>query len=132
MNISNYEEDLMKCESGSPCHIDDGSFDVKRFNTPSSNIEIEDIKKREYGFAPKDINHNKVIAIWLCEYGVTGWDGVFDDEKELPYSKQTARQIFLNPAYYLSLNLLLLQHASDYNNYLHDAIEEDVIAIKKN
>jgi hypothetical protein len=132
MNISNYEEDKGKQEKGSPCHIEEGYFDVKRFNTPASNIEIELIKKKEYGFAPKDIDHNKVIAIWLCEYGVTGWGGVFDDEKELDYSPQAARQIFLNPAYFLSLNLLLLQHASDYNNYLHDAIEEDITAIKKN
>ena len=131
MNISGYEEDKNKQEKGSPCHIEDGSFDVKRFNTAESNIQIEDIKKREYGFAPKEIDHNKVIAIWLVEHGVTGWDGVFDDEKELKYSKQVARQIFLNPAYYLSLNLLLLQHASDYSNYLHDAIEKDVEAIKK-
>tara|TARA_R110000803_G_scaffold95395_2_gene163358 strand:+ start:4013 stop:4411 length:399 start_codon:yes stop_codon:yes gene_type:complete len=132
MNISNYEEDLEKREKGSPLHIEDGSFDVKRFNTPESNIEIETIKKREYGFAPKDMDHNKIIAIWLSEHGVTGWDGVFDDEKELKYSKQTARQIFLNPAYYLSLNALLLQHACDYSNYLHDEIEEDIAAIKKN
>lgn len=131
MNLSNYEEDSSKQEKGSPCHIEDGSFDVKRFNTVESNMQIEDIKKREYGFAPKEIDHNKVIAIWLTEHGVTGWDGVFDDEKEIKYSKSTARQIFLNPAYFLSLNLLLLQHASDYSNYLHDAIEEDVEAIKK-
>lgn len=132
MNISNYEEDKVKQENGAPCYIDDGSFNVKRFNTPESNIEIEEIKKKEYGFAPKEIDHNKVIAIWLTEHGVTGWSGVFDDEKELEYSKQTARQIFLNPAYFLSLNLHLLQHASDYNNYLHDAIEEDIKVIKKN
>tara|TARA_R110000822_G_C15113801_1_gene473244 strand:- start:276 stop:674 length:399 start_codon:yes stop_codon:yes gene_type:complete len=132
MNISIYEEDLEKHEKGSPLHIEDGCFNVKRFNTSESTIEIDSIKKREYGFAPKDMDYNKVIAIWLCEYGVTGWDGVFDDEKELKYSKQTARQIFMNPAYYLSLNSLLLQHACDYNNYLHDEIEEDVTAIKKN
>lgn len=132
MNISNYREDKAKQEKGAPCYIEDGYFNVKRFNTPESNIEIEDIKKKEYGFAPKEIDHNKVIAIWLCEYGVTGWDGVLDGELPLEYSKATARQVFLNPNVFLSLNLVLLQHASDYNNYLHDAIEEDVAAIKKN
>ena len=131
MNISNYTEDKSKQEKGAPCYIEDGYFDVKRFNTPESNIEIEDIKKKEYGFAPKDMDHNKIIAIWLCEYGVTGWDGVLDGDKPLKYSKATARKVFLNPAVFLSLNLVLLQHASDYNNYLHDAIEEDVQAIKK-
>ena len=131
MNISTYEEDINKQEKGSAFYIEDGHFDVKRFNTPQSNIEIEEIKKKEYGFAPKTIDHNKVIAIWLCEYGVTGWDGIFDDEKELSYSLATARQIFLNPAYFLSLNLVLLQHASDYNNYLHDEVDQDVEAVKK-
>ena len=131
MNISTFEESAEKQESGSPCYIEDGHFNVKRFNTTQSTIEIEAIKKREYGFAPKDIDNNKVFALWLCEYGVTGWDGIGDDEKDLEYSKSTARQIFLNPAYFLSLNLLLLQHASDYSNYLNDEAEEDVEAVKK-
>ena len=131
MNISNYEEDKDKQEKGAPCYIDDGYFDVKRFNTPESNIEIEAIKKKQYGFAPKDIDHNLVIAIWLCDHGVTGWSGVLDGDKELEYSELTARKVFLNPALFLSLNLILLQHASDYTNYLNDAIEEDAEAIKK-
>lgn len=132
MHLSSYEEDKSKQEKGSACYIEDGFFEVKRFNTPESNIQIDEIKSREYGFAPKKIDHNKIIAIWLCEHGVTGWDGIFDDEKEIEYSASASRQIFLNPAYFLSLNLVLLQHASDYNNYLHDEVEEDIKAIKKN
>ena len=53
MNISNYEEDKVKQENGAPCYIDDGSFNVKRFNTPESNIEIEEIKKKRIRICTK-------------------------------------------------------------------------------
>ena len=134
MKLSLYKEDVSKRESGSPCYLGDGYFNVMRINTPDYYKQIEDIKKRLYGFSPKDMDSNEIIGTWLSEHGVTGWDGIIDgdDDKELPYSKKSARKIFLNPAYFLSLNALLIQHASDYNNYLFDAIETDINAAKKN
>jgi hypothetical protein len=132
MNLSDYKESKAKQESGSPCYIGDGGsyFDVKRIHTPEYTKQIEDIKKQEYGFAPKEIDNNLILATWLCEYGVTGWEGVIDGE-EITYSKRNARKIFLNPDYFMSLNALLIQHASDYNNYLYDEVIEDIETIKK-
>jgi hypothetical protein len=133
MRLDLYKESKEKQESGSPCYLGDGSFNVKRLHTPEYNKQIDDIKKNEYGFAPKDVDTNLILATWLAEYGVTGWDGVLDsDDKSLKFTRKNARKVFLNPEYFLSLNAILIQHASDYNNYLHDEILEDVEAVKKN
>lgn len=150
MKLSQYKEDLEKQEKGSPCYLYDGHFDVRRSGTPSFNKEVQEIKSRLYDFAARDIDMNLIMAHWLAEFGVTGWGGVLDEgdrveykkngklirtveirRGELEYSKKNARAIFLNPAFYNSLNLLLLQHAADYNNYLHDELEKDLEAIKK-
>ena len=107
-------------------------------------------------------DENKLIAEWLVGYGCVGWDGVLsediseDDEfkwyeffhtfrsyfgkktlekpkvKEVVYSKEAARSVFLNPEYYLSLNTMLLQGAMNFENYLYDDANEDLDAIKKN
>mgnify|MGYP003632783627 CR=1 FL=1 len=132
MKLSQYEEDTEKQEKGSPCYLYDASFDVKRSGTPIFNKEIQAIKSRLYDFAARDIDMNLIMGTWLAESGVTGWDGVLDeDDNELKYSRANAHKVFLNPAFYNSLNLLLLQHAADYNNYLHDELEKDLEAIKK-
>lgn len=133
MKISMYKEDKEKQEQGSPCYYGDAYFNVKRANTPEYQVQIEEIKNNLYGFAPKEVDNNKIVAYWLAEYGVTGWDGVLDEEdKELIFSRENARGVFLNPAFHLSLNLLLLQHAGNYNNYLFDAVNADIEQIKKN
>ena len=133
MNLADYKESQEKQEKGSPCYLGDGSFDVKRIHTPEYNKQIEEIKLELYGFAPKEIDNNLILAHWLCEHGVTGWDGVFGDEdEELDYSKPNARKVFLNPSMFLSLNALLISHSSDYANYLYDLVEKDIEAVKKN
>ena len=132
MRLDLYKESDSKQESGSPCYLGDGSFDVKRIHTPEYNKQIEDIRKKEYGLAPKEINTNLILATWLAEYGVTGWDGILgDNDDPVKFTRQNARKVFLNPAYFLSLNAILIQHASDYNNYLYDEAIEDVEVIKK-
>lgn len=135
MNLIDYRESVEKQEKGSPCYIGDGGsyFNVKRIHTPDYYLQIEEIKVELYGFAPnpKEVDNNKVIATWLVEHGVTGWSGVEGDEGELKYSKKNARKVLLNPDYFLSLNALLIQHASDYNNFLHDEIKKDIEQAKK-
>ena len=127
-----YKEDREKQEGGSPCYYGEAYFNVKRANTPDYQREIEEIKNNLYGFAPKAVDSNKILAYWLAEYGVTGWDGILDEEeKELEFSRENARGIFLNPDFFLSLNLLLIQHAGDYSKYLYDAAELDIEEIKK-
>lgn len=133
MNLSLYKEDKEKQEGGSPCYYGDSFFNVQRANTPAYQVQVEEIRNNLYGFAPKEIDSNKIIAYWLAEYGITGWDGIFDEAGvELEFSRENARKVFLNPELFLSLNLLLIQHASDYTKYLHDAVEADIEEIKKN
>lgn len=132
MNLTDFKEDLEKREAGSPCYIGDGCFYIKRTQTAQYFKEIEDIKRRLYGFSEK-IDHNELLAHWLVEHGVTDWSGIFDeDDAELEYSKQAARKVFLNPAYFLGLNAILINHGNDYSNYLFDAVNEDIEAVKKN
>lgn len=133
MKLSLYKEDVTKQESGSPLYIDDGCFYVKRVGTAEYHKQIEELKKSEYGFAPKEVNHNLIFALWLSEYGITGWEGVLDEEEyELEFSRRNARIVFNNPAFYLGLNALLMNHGSDYANYLFDEVTEDIEQIKKN
>lgn len=133
MRLLDYKEDLEKNESGSPFYLGDGCFYIKRFGTDDSSKQIDEIRLELYGFAPKKINENEVIAHWICEYGVTGWSGILDeDENELSYSKRNARKIFLNPSYYNGLNSLILSHAVNYKNYLYDEVTKDIESIKKN
>jgi len=133
MNLNQYEEDQVKQEKGSPCYLgDDGCFYVKRIHTPEYNKQIAEITRELYGFDSKNMDNNLIVAHWLCEYGVTGWNNILNpDETELEYSKSNARQVFLNPNMFLSLNLLLITHAGNYANYLHDEVIEDVEAVKK-
>lgn len=135
MNLSNFKEDQLKQESGSPFYIgeDNEYICVRRLGTAESSKQIEDIKKALYGFAPKDIDHNAVMGHWLAEHGVTGWDGVQHGEtgEDLDFNKQNAIGVFTNPAYFQSLNALLLTHASNYANYLHDETNEDIEQVKK-
>ena len=135
MNINEYKEDLDKQEKGSPCYFSDnegsGYIDVKRVGTAQYKKEIEQIKKSLYSFNDQDMDTDLILANWLVEYGVTGWDGVLDDKEELQYSKKTAKKILLNPAYFRTLNQLLINHGTDYQNYLHDAANDDVEAINQ-
>ena len=132
MQLNDYREDAAKQEKGSPCYLGEGYFNVQRIHTPEYNKQIEEIKAELYGFAPKDRDNERSVAHWLCEFGVTSWGDIFDGDDPLDYSKRNARKVFLNPEYRKSLNSLLIQHASDYNNYLHDKLEKDIEAVKKN
>ena len=131
MKLQDYAEDVSKHESGSPFYLEDGCFYVKRVGTIEFYKQIESIKAELYGFAPKDVDHNLVTAHWLAQFGVTGWDGVLDGDDEIKFSVKNALSIFLNPAYYMSLNPILINHGKDYNNYLSDEVSEDIEAAKK-
>jgi len=132
MNLNDFAEDLSKHEKGSPLYIDDGVIYVKRIHTAEYNKQREAIKNREYGFASKDIDDNLITAYWLAEFGVTGWDGILDGDKELEFNQANSRAVFLNPNYRLSLNALLINHAANYANYLFDEVNEDIEQVKKN
>ena len=134
MNIdikANYQEDKNKQEKGSPCHLSDDSFIlVRRFGTVQTTKELEKLKRRLFGFADKH-DEQLLLGHWLAEHGVTGWEGIDSVGEEVEYSKSNALGIFTNPQYMLSLNQDLLRHATNYANYLHDDMCEDVENIKK-
>lgn len=133
MLLSEFKEDTNKQESGSPCWIGEGCFYVKRLGTTQARKEIEELKMQLYGFAPKDVDHDLVMAHWLAEHGVTNWEGIHDGSLDNPvkYSKQNARAIFLDKEYFQSLNAILLNHAALYSNYIYDETEKDIEAVKK-
>lgn len=133
MNLSEFKEDLEKQESGSPYYLgDDGVIYVKRVGTNQYNIEIEEIKRNIYGFIQKDLNIGLVLGTWLAEHGVTDWENILDeDDNSLDFSRSNARNVFLNPSFFNSLNAQLIAHGSSYANYLFDEIIEDVEQIKK-
>ena len=134
MNVdikANYQEDKNKQEKGSPCYVGDDSFIlVRRFGTVQTTKELEQLKRRLFGFADKH-DEQLLLGHWLAEQGVTGWEGIGSDGEEVEYSTRNALDIFTNPQYMLSLNQDLLRHATNYANYLHDEMCEDVENIKK-
>lgn len=130
-----YKEDIKKHSSGSPVYIHDMIFYVARIGTKDSNLEFKEIKEKLYGLFPKpsDIDENEIFANWLADCGVKGWDNVTNDETDEPmeYTKAMCRQLFLSKQYWLSLNQVLIRHATNFENYLHDCAYEDVESLKK-
>ena len=113
-----YKEDVEKHSSGSPCYIHDMTFHVARIGTKESTLQFKEIREKLYGLFPKpsDIDENEIFANWLADCGVKGWDNVTNDETDKPmeYSKAMCRQLFLSKQYWLSLNQILIRHATDF------------------
>jgi len=130
-----YREDVEKHLSGSPCYIAQMTFYVARIGTKESIAQFKEIKEKLYGLFPKpgEVSENEVFANWLAYHGVVNWDNVTDGESDepQPYNKSFARQLFLNKAYWLSLNQLLINHATNFENYLNDEAYEDIETGKK-
>ena len=131
-----YREDKEKHESGSPCYIGNMTFLVKRSGIPKAKKAMTEIRERLYGLYPKqeDIDEWRVWAHWLAEHGIVSWEvmqEVDGEEKPLEFTREAARDIFLNDEYMYSLVPLLVSHSLNYENYLHDQAEEDIKEIKK-
>jgi hypothetical protein len=135
MSLDLFREDLEKQSQGSPCYVNQMIFNVRRIGTKEVQAEFKDIRERLYGLFPKpsDINDNEILANWLAHGGVTGWDNVTDDEngEPLEFTPSFARQLFLNKAYWLSLNQVLINHATNFENYLNDEAYSDTEELKK-
>ena len=79
-----------------------------------------------------ELSNNLLMAHLLTEYLVTNWEGVLTEQGEpLPYSQVEARKVFLNKEYWLSLNLILINAANTFENYLYEQSGEDIEALKK-
>lgn len=139
--VDEMAEDPKKQEMGSPCYmnIDDdiapddvAFFNIIRANTPEYNKQIEEIRRDIYGFSHVAVDNTLISAVWLAEYGCTGWDNIIDKNgNDIKFSRQSCKSIFANPELRLSLVPVLMLFAANYNNYLYDDAREDAEAVKK-
>lgn len=133
MHLNTYREDLKKQKDGAPIYIGDSVFYVRRWGTPES-LKVRRQLEREL-FSPfhKKIESDDslLLAHWLAEYAVTNWENVYDDSGILEWSIDTARKVFLNPEFYLSLNQELFSFSMKYEHFLFDEVEDESEAIKK-
>ena len=136
MSLDLFREDLDKHSLGSPCYVNQMTFFVRRIGTKEVQAEFKDIRERLYGLFPKpdEVIESEILANWLAYKGVIGWDNVTDDEdgEPLEFTPTFARQLFLNKAYWLSLNQVLINHATNFENYLCDQAYDDSEELKKN
>jgi hypothetical protein len=135
-SLDQYREDPEKQKNGTPIYFGDTVFYIRRWGTPESIKVQKQISENLFGplhkWTPED--ESLLIAHWLVEYGIANWDGVSDKANGdiIPYSKQSARGIFLNPELFLSLNIELFNDTKTFSNFLYDAADEDVEVLKKN
>lgn len=114
--------------------IGDATFYVKRIGAPECSAFIKKLKAELFGPFHKyqDGDDNLLMAHLLTEYLVTNWEGVSTEQGEpLPYSQAEARKVFLNKEYWLSLNLILINAANTFENYLYEQSDEGIEALKK-
>lgn len=134
MNLSDYRESLSLHEKGAPIAVGSATFYVRRLGTSKANKKIKELKLALWGpfSAHDEQDANELFAHLLTEWLVTGWEGVSGEDNEpLAYSQASARKVFLNPEYWLSLNTILINAANYYENFLHEQAEEDTEALKK-
>lgn len=134
MELALYAEDLDKQASGSTFYLGEGEILVRRWGTEESEKAMKDIRRSLFGPSHKGRHEDESLAVahWLVEYGIAGWSGLKDESgEEQKYSNRAARSLFLDKRYFKSLNVLLLNHAIDYQNYLYEEAEEDLEDLKK-
>lgn len=134
MNLSDYRESIELHKNGAALPVDDAIFYVRRFGAPDSNAFLKELRIQLFGPLHKmqEPDYDLLHAHWLADYGCTGWQGVNDEQGEtLKYTTQTARKVFTNPEYMMSLNRILVEGACHFENYLHEEVEKDIAALKK-
>lgn len=134
MNLSEYREDPEKQKNGTPIYVGDSTFFVRRWGTPESLKMRKKLHQSLFGPFHKreDGDDALLLAHWLAEYGVTGWENVWNEAGEqVEYSVHTARDIFLAEGMELSLNDTLFTGAMNFENYLFDEAQESIEDIKK-
>lgn len=133
MDLNDFREDLAKHDRGAPIYIRDACFYVRRWGSASAQKALRDLRLGLFGplHQSQPGDDDRLMAEWLAEYGVAGWEGVSIADGGLPYSKSAARKVFLNPEYFQSLNAQLYNEAAKFENYLHEQAEEDLAALKK-
>ena len=136
MNLIDFKESLEKCSKGAPVYIGEMTFWLKRWGTKDSNKAIEKIKQELYGLFPdpKEMDESEIYAHWLVSYALVDWEGVKQDDGEvLECTARSTKGVILNREYWGHGGLVhqLVTQAMNYENFLHDAIDEDTEAVKK-
>jgi hypothetical protein len=134
MRFNAFRESKEKQLNGVAVPFGDATFYIRRWGTRESELFIADLRRELFGpFSDLPEYTPELIAYWLAEYGVAGWDGVLDEdsEGELKYSKVLARKIFTDESYWLELNAQLFKEAQNYEHFLGEIAKEDSEAIKK-
>jgi len=138
MQFGAYRESLELQEKGTPFRAEgwaDGTaIYVKRWGTKESEKHISEIRMVVDGpYGARESFFPDIVAHWLAGYGVTGWEGVYDDDGVtlLPFTKETARQVFLDDGHKLNLNMMLYGHAINGENYYEELARRDSEEIKK-
>lgn len=136
-SLSCFKESAEKIKNGAPIYpMPDSAdlfFEVKRIGTFEQQKEMADITRQVYGFnPPRQVDNNLLWANWLGIYGVTGW-GYLEDEngKQLAFSRETCRKIFLDESHRTFLIPALINGASDAYAYLEDEACEAIEELKK-
>lgn len=134
MQFGAFRESLEKQELGAPFKKGEATIFVKRWGTRESEKYLADLRRELFSPFSKDQNYfPELLAHWLAGYGVTGWEGIYDDSGSelLPFSPTIARQSFLDEGVRLSLNFEIFEFCQNYENYLEDIAREDEEEIKK-
>lgn len=134
MQIGAFRESLEIQEKGAPFRKGSATIFVRRWGTRESETYLSDLRRELLGPFQRDAAYfPEILAHWLAGYGVTGWEGVYDDDgKELLlFSASTSRQTFLDEGVRLSLNYEIFEFCQNYENYLEDVAREDEKEIKK-
>lgn len=104
---------------------------VKRLGGSVTDAQLRKISDQLYGFSNQPKDNNLILAHWLVEHGVTGWENITMGGKPFPYTDQNKRFLLMDIRFRLSVNEMLIHHASNYANYVVDKISEDVEQVKK-
>lgn len=134
MRLSDYRENIELQKNGAPIPVGEADFFVRRHGTPEYKKFEKKLSQELFGpfHRHTETDDDLLRAHMLVEYLVTGWRNVKNiDGTELPYSIENARKIFLNPEYFLNINIILDNASRIFSNYLYEQADEDIEALKK-
>ena len=139
MLLTNYRECADKQKNGTPIYLNtprgEVVFYLRRWGSLESDAVLKDLRRSLFGPLSKNSEEDahELYAHWLVEYGIAGWDNLHDDStgELIEYSKVSARTLFLDRSYFMSLNQKLINDALTFENYLVDEAEEMIDEIKK-
>ena len=130
IEIPGYKENIKAQDEGTWVqaeHADGWWFKIRRVGTPQYHSEVREIRLALNGPMPSDEYEPEIVSHWLAKYGVTDWQ----NDQEIPFSKQNALTLFTNRDYWLSLNLELYNLGANFRVFLEEYTKEEMEPLKK-